>query len=39
MERNLVGKSEQDLVVFGDIRGEGEDSLKEDPSFLTWTTG
>ena len=39
MERNLVAKSEQDLVVFGDIRDEGEDSLKEDPTFLTWTTG
>lgn len=39
MERSLAGKSEQDLVVFGSIRNEGEDSLKEDPSFLTWTTG
>lgn len=39
MERSLAGKREQDLVVFGNIRNEGEDNLKEDPSFLTWTTG
>lgn len=32
MERNLVGKNEQDLVKFGDIRSEGEGGLK-DPSF------
>ena len=33
MERSLAGKSEQDLVVFGDIRDEGEIVLRKTPHF------
>lgn len=36
IERNLVGKSEQDLVMFGAMRDE-EGGVKKTPCFLAWT--